>query len=55
MMDLRKKRCSNCGRFPFCEYQLTCYYCDHEAIKTQNENHWVKREVATINVQSKSI
>lgn len=49
MMDLHKKRCTNCGRFPFCEYQM---YCNPEIKKY---DHWIKREVTATNVKSKNI
>ena len=37
---MNNKRCTNCGKFPFCEDEITD---EKEAVC----NNWVKREVET--------
>ena len=42
----RYKNCNNCGRFPFCDYQTKCMYCNYRLSNQQIETrYWIKREV----------
>lgn len=61
---MNKKRCTNCGRFPFCEYQDKCTKNGEEwRIEAPLNNryqkiytdYWIKREVILHNVKNKSL
>lgn len=37
------KSCNNCGRFPFCDYQMKCSFCNYKILDEQNQDYWIKR------------
>lgn len=41
---MENKRCTNCGRFPFCEFQNICIY-NAKDLKETYLDYWIKREV----------
>ena len=44
-MDIKEnKRCSGCGRHPFCPYQEKCKYSDF-AEAGELQDYWVRRDV----------
>lgn len=38
-----KRKCTNCDRFPFCDYQEYCIYNSQDLTKSYLD-YWIKRQ-----------
>lgn len=38
------RSCTNCDRFPFCDYQSKCKFCNYRILNNQVEDYWIKRQ-----------